>query len=58
VSSASVDSLRCHLGKEGIQASGFDKAYPGVLLLQPTPCYAQETQYPTSSHLGPWHVVS
>jgi hypothetical protein len=26
VSSASADSLRCHVGKEGIQAFGFDEA--------------------------------
>jgi hypothetical protein len=26
VSSASADSLRCHFGKEGIRASGFDEA--------------------------------
>jgi hypothetical protein len=26
VSSMSADTLRCHFGKEGIQASGFDEA--------------------------------
>ena len=58
VSSASVDSLGCHVGKKGIRVSGFDKASPGVLLTQPSPCYAQEAQHPASSLLGPWHVVS
>jgi len=51
ISSVSADSLRCHFGKEGICPSGFDEAWPGVFLSQPSPCYAPETPRPTSSLL-------
>jgi hypothetical protein len=58
LSSPSVDSLRYHLCKEGIRACGFDEALAGVLLLQPSSLYAQRTQHPASSLLGPWEVVA
>jgi hypothetical protein len=58
VSSVSADSLRCHFGKEGSRVFGYDKALLGVFVSQPSPSYAQETQHPTSSLLGPWIVVS
>jgi hypothetical protein len=54
----SADSLRCHFGTEGSQTFGFDEALPGVFVSQPLPVYAQETQHPVSSLLGPWCVVS
>jgi len=52
MSSVSVDCLPCHEGKEGIHPFDFDEASPGVLLSQPSPFYALETQYPASSLLG------
>jgi len=58
VSSMSVDSLRCQFGKEGSRTFGFDEALLGVFLSQPSPCYAQDTQHPASSLLGPRRVVS
>jgi hypothetical protein len=58
VSSVSADSLRCHFGKEGSRAFGYDEALPGVFVSQPSPFYAQETQHPASSLLGPRRVVS
>jgi hypothetical protein len=53
----SADSLRCHFGKEGSRAFGYDEALLGVFVSQPSPFYAQETQHPASYLLGPWHVV-
>jgi len=44
--------LWCHFGEEGICLGGFDNAFPGVFLLQPSPFYAQKTQLPTSSLFG------
>jgi hypothetical protein len=58
MSSVSADSLRCHFGKEGSRTFGFDEALPGVMVSQPLPCFAQETQHLASSLLGPRHVVS
>jgi hypothetical protein len=58
VSSVSADSLRCHFGKEGSRAFGYDEALPGVFVSQPSHFYAQETQHPASSVLGPRRVVS
>ena len=58
VSSVSADYLWCHGGKAGSRTFGFDEALPGVFVSQPPPFYAQETQHPTSSHLGPRRVVS
>ena len=43
-SSVSVDSLRCHFGKEGSRQFDFLKPSPGVVLLQLSPFYAQENQ--------------
>jgi hypothetical protein len=54
----SVDSLQCHFSKEGSPMFGYDEALPGVFVLQPSPLYAQETQHPTSSLLGPRRVVA
>jgi len=48
-SSLSVDSWRCHFGKEGSRQFDFDKPLPGVVLLQLSPFYAQEIQHPASS---------
>jgi len=53
ISSESADSMRCHFGKEGSRTFGFDEALPGVFVLQPSPFYAQETQHPAASLLGP-----
>jgi len=53
ICSMSADSLWCHFGKEGSRTCGFDEAYPGVFLSQPSPFFAQETQHPTFSLLGP-----
>ena len=58
VSSESADSLRCHVGKEGSRTFGFDEALLGVSVLHPSPFYAQETQHPASSLLGPRREVS
>jgi hypothetical protein len=54
----SADSEQCHVGKEGSQTCASDEPLPGVFLPQPSPFYAQETKHPTSSLLGPQHVVS
>jgi len=58
ISSVPADSLRCHFGKEGSRTFGFDEALLGVIISQPSPFYAQETQHPTSSLLRPRRVVS
>jgi len=58
VSSVSAGSLRCHFGKEGSRPFGFDRALLGVVVSQPSPLCAQETQHPVSSLLGPRQVVS
>ena len=58
VSSGSADSLRCHFGKEGSRAFGYDKALPGVFVSQPSPFYALETEGPASTILGPRRMVS
>jgi hypothetical protein len=58
VSSVSADSLRGHFGKEGSRTFGYDEALPGVFVSQSSPFYAQETQHPVSSLLGPRRVVS
>jgi len=47
--SMSADSLRWHLGKEGINLCGLDEAQQGVILSQLSPVYVQETQLPASS---------
>jgi len=57
VSSESADSLWCHFRKEGSRTFGFNEALPGVFVSQPSPFDDQETQHPTSSHLGPRQVV-
>ena len=58
VSSVSADSLRCHFGKEGSRAFGYDEALPGVFASRPSPIYSQESQHPESSLLGPQRAVS
>jgi len=51
-SSVSVDSWRCHFGKEGSRQFDFDKPLPGVVRLQLSLFYAQEIQHPASSLPG------
>ena len=51
ISRVSADSLHCNLGKEGIRRFDFDEVLPGVLLSQPSPFHALETQHPASSFL-------
>jgi len=51
-SSVSVNSLRCHFGKEGSRQFDCHKPSPGVILSQLSPFYAQETQHPASSLPG------
>jgi len=57
-SRVSVDSLRCHFGKEGGRRFGFHKPSPGVIILQLSPFYAQQIQHPTSSLPGLLRKVS
>jgi hypothetical protein len=54
----SADALQCHFAKEGSMTFGCDRALLGVFVLQPSPVYAQETQYHASSLLGTQRVVS
>jgi hypothetical protein len=54
----SADCLRCNVGKEGSRMFGFDEALPGVFVSLSSPFYAQETQHPASSLIGPPLVVS
>jgi len=58
VSSVSTDSLRRHVGKQGIRACGVEEALLGVFVSQPSPVHDQETQHPATSLLGPPPVVS
>jgi hypothetical protein len=58
VSSVSPDILGCHFDKEGICQCDFDEASPGVLLVQPSTCYAQETPHPACFLLRLWCEVS
>ena len=51
-SSVSVDSWRCHFGKEGSRQFHFHKPLPGVIPLQVSPFHAQEIQHPASSLPG------
>jgi hypothetical protein len=51
VSSVPPDFMRCYFTKEDIRPFDFDEALLGVVLLQPSTCYAQETQHPGSSLL-------
>ena len=57
-SSVSVDSLLCHVGKEGSCSCEFHEPLLGVFLSQSSTCYARETQYPASSLLRLWREVS
>jgi len=54
----SVDSLLCHLGKEGSRPLDFPEPLPGVFLSQPSPCYAWQTQCPAYSLLELQRLVS
>jgi len=58
VSSLSADSWQCHIGKTGSRMFGFDEALQGVFVLQSLHFYAQQTQHPASSVLGPPCMVS
>jgi len=51
-SSVSMDSLRCHVDKEGSCQCDFLKPSPGVVLSQLSPVYAQEIHHPASSLPG------
>jgi hypothetical protein len=51
VSSVPPDFMRCNFTKEDIRPFDFDEALLRVLLLQPSTCYAHETQHPGSSFL-------
>ena len=51
-SSVSVDSWRCHFGKEGSRQFDFHKPLPGVVVLQLSPFHAQEIQHPAISLPG------
>jgi len=53
-----MESLLCHFGKEDSRPFDFCEPMPGVFLLQPSPCYARETQHPASSILELRRVVS
>jgi hypothetical protein len=57
VSSLSADSFWWHFGKEGSRKCCYDEALPGVFVSPPSPFYAQETQHPASSLLGPRRMV-
>jgi hypothetical protein len=46
------------LPKEGSWTFGFDEALPGVVVSQPSPFHAQETQHPATSLLGPQRMIS
>jgi hypothetical protein len=54
----SADTLQSHFGKDGSQPCGLDEALPVVFVLQPSTFYAQQTQHPASSLLGPRHMVA
>jgi len=56
-SSVFADSLLCHFGKEGSHPCGFHERLLGVILSEPPPVYAKETQLPTSSLLGFQHGI-
>ena len=45
-SSVSANSLLCHFGKEGSHPFDFHELLPDVIVSQPSPCYARETQLP------------
>ena len=51
-SSMSVDSSRCHFGKESSRPIPFHEPLPGNFLSQSSVVCARETELPTSSHLG------
>jgi hypothetical protein len=50
-SSVSLDFLRCNFGNFGNHPFDVREPLPGVFRLQPSPCYARETQHPASSLL-------
>jgi len=52
-----VYSLVCHFDNEDSPPFDFHNPLPGVVLSQSSPCYARETQHPTSSLLGLWCEV-
>jgi hypothetical protein len=53
-----MDFLRCHFANEGSCPFDFREPLPGVYRMQPSPCYAQETQHPAASLLGLRREVS
>jgi len=54
----SVDCLLWYYGKKGSCQFEFHERWPGVVLLQPLPFYAQKSEHHASSLLGPWCEVS
>jgi len=57
-SNESVDTLLREYGKDDSPLFDFPQPLPCVFLSQPAPCYACETQHPTSSLPELRHVVS
>jgi hypothetical protein len=57
-SSVLMDILRCHFASAGSCPFDFREPLPGVYRMQPSPCYAQETQHPAASLLGLRREVS
>jgi len=57
VSSVSSDSFRSHSGNERSRTFCFDQALRGVIVLQPSTFFAQETQHRASSLLEPQCMV-
>jgi hypothetical protein len=58
ISSVSADFFQYHFSKEGSRTCGFEEVLPGDFVSQPSLFYAQETEHPASSRLGPRRIVS
>jgi len=58
ITNVTADSLRCYVGKTGNRRCGFDDSWPGIILCQPSPGYAPDSQHPSYSLLGHWLDVS
>jgi hypothetical protein len=58
VSSVYADSLRWDFGKNGSTMFGYQEALPGDFVSQPLPFFAEETEHPAASLLGPRRVVT
>jgi hypothetical protein len=53
-----ADVLRCHVAERGSSPFDFHEPIPGVVLSQPSPGHARETQHPASSFFGLWREES